>query len=107
MPGFRYQKPHAGIRFNVDVPELALALHGLFRQLHINFPLEFPFGIQMRQGNAGMGLGEKRCGNQDISNRDRMLKKIRIVSFLLFFRLTKPFPGSGAKRRSIRSANAA
>jgi hypothetical protein len=85
MPGFSYQKLATGIRFNVDLPELRLPLLGPLRQFHINFPPEFPFGIQMGNSNRRMGLGKQPGGNQDISDHNRMLHEIGILSFVLFF----------------------
>jgi hypothetical protein len=65
----------AGIRLNADS----------LRHLHINGPPQFPFGIQLGQGNARIGLGQEPGSNKHLSNSDRMFEKIRVAAFLLFF----------------------
>src|SRR5918998_973383 len=69
VPRLSQQKLTAGIRLNAD----------LFRQLHIDSPLEFPFRQHPGQFYPRNSLREDPGGNQDVSDSYGVLEKIGIV----------------------------
>src|SRR5918992_1777489 len=85
VPCLCYRKFATGIRFNADSLKARFSLRCLPRQLHVDFPLQFPFSVHAGQPYGRNTFRQKMGSNQDIRDGNSMLEKIGVAPFVRLF----------------------